>query len=146
MRELINSFKFAFCGILYAIKNERNFRIHLVAIFYVLMVSILVNLSFIEHVVIIFCFAGVISMELLNTAFELICDKDGREYNQIIKYAKDVSAAAVLVYAIAAVLVGLLVYVPKISIIIANLSVFRLCLFVISIPFSLIFIFKGVNK
>ncbi len=146
MKKLFMSFVYALNGIKYAITYERNFRIHITAVFYVTLISFLCELSTFEHIVIIFCFAGVISMELLNTAFERLCDKDGKEFNEMIKLTKDLSAGAVLVYSLASVIIGGIIYVPKLPEILKYMNMPIAIIIAISIPVSALFIFKGVKK
>jgi diacylglycerol kinase len=110
----IKSFGFAINGIRYCFKNEFNFRIHFIATLVVLIVSIILSVSITEWMIIIACITSVLMAELFNTAIENLCNIIESNYHPQIKIIKDVSAAAVLIVAIAAAIIGLLIFIPKI--------------------------------
>lgn len=66
-----------------------------------------------EFIVVILCIAMVMAAEMINTAIEQICDRVTRERDAEIKTIKDISAGAVLITAIAAIVCGLIIFVPK---------------------------------
>ncbi|MCR4594131.1 MAG: diacylglycerol kinase family protein [Clostridiales bacterium] len=110
MVKLFKGFGYAFYGIWTAIKNERNFRIHLVCMAY--MYFFLLRYDFFEvsrtqFAIILVANALVLAGELINTSIEACVDLQGEEHTAYGKIAKDTSAAAVLVFAIFAVLVGI---------------------------------------
>ena len=142
LKKLCKSFRHAFCGIHFCIVNERNFRIHIVAIFYVLILGFLCKISVSEYLILIMCFAQVISGELLNTAIEVLCDKENSGYNVFIKRAKDIAAAAVLVCAIGCILIGLMIFLPKTQTLISSLNLFFIGIIILSAPLNLWFIFR----
>lgn len=146
LKLLCKSFSYAYEGILYCIKNERNFRIHLVVIFYVIFFSVLANISTMQFCILLLCFSQVISSELINTALEILCNKDGTEYNIFIKNAKDVSASGVLVCAISCVIIGLIIFVPKTLEIYQNFSIVSMCIFIIASIINILFVFKKEKK
>lgn len=111
---LLNSFKYAFEGIWSAIKKERNLKIHIVIMFLVIVFGIIFNISKIEWFVCILLFGGVIAFEIVNTAIETTIDLITMEKNPKAKLAKDASAGAVLVMAIISVIIGLMIFMPKI--------------------------------
>lgn len=141
-KSLLKSFKHAFKGISTCLKTERNFRIHITAMFYVIAVSFLAEISSTEYILLIICFSQMMSSELLNTAVEILCDKESNGYNIYIKSAKDIAAAAVLVCAIGCVFIGFIIFLPKIHIIFSNLKLIYAIIILLSIPFSTLFIFK----
>lgn len=143
IKSLVKSFRFAFEGLKYCIKNERNFRIHLVAVFYVLFFSHIAKLSSTEFSIILICFAQVLAGELFNTSIESLGNKDGKEFNLFIKNAKDISASAVLVCAIICVVIGFTIFTPKIHIVLENLTAIYKGILIIMTPINLWFIFKG---
>lgn len=114
MKKLIKSFKYAFEGIFTGIKKEQNMKIHMVIMILVIIFGILFKISKIEWMICIALFGLVISMELINTAIENTVDLITKEKNERAKIAKDVAAGAVLVSAIAAAIIGLMIFVPKI--------------------------------
>lgn len=113
-KNLIDSFKHAFEGIGVAIKSERNLQIHIAIMFLVIIFGIILKISVVEWFVCLLLFGGVISLEMINTAIETTVDLITMERNPKAKLAKDASAGAVLVIAIVSVIIGLIIFVPKI--------------------------------
>lgn len=103
----------AFNGIKMAFKEEPNFRIHVVATIIVIAAGLYFKLSTTEWLAIIIVIGLVLLTELVNTAIENIADFISPERHEKIKTIKDIAAAAVLISAIVALVVGLLVFVPK---------------------------------
>lgn len=112
-KKLINSFKYAFTGIFSAFKTERNLKIHISVMFLVIIFGFLLRITLIEWLICIGLFALVIGGELFNTAIETVVDIAMPKIDERAKKAKDVSASAVLVFAIGAFIIGLLIFVPK---------------------------------
>ena len=112
-KNLIDSFKHAFEGIRVAIKSERNLQIHIAIMFLVIIIGIILKISVVEWFVCLLLFGGVISLQMINTAIETTVDLITME-NSKAKLAKDASAGAVLVMAIVSVIIGLIIFVPKI--------------------------------
>ena len=108
------SLGYAISGIIQCIQKERNIKIHLVFMFLVIICGFLFQLSITEWLVCILLFGLVISLELVNTAIEAIVDLCTQEYHPLAKIAKDTAAGAVLISAIASVVIGLIIFVPKI--------------------------------
>ncbi len=113
---LIRSFGFAFEGISYLIRTQRNVRIELAIGVVVLLVAAWVGVTPIERAVLVLTIAFVLAMEALNTAIELAVTLASPERHPLAKAAKDVSAAMVLIAAIAAVAVGLMVLGPRLGV------------------------------
>lgn len=102
----------SFQGVFWMLKSERNFQLEFLAFLMNVVLIIILKVDRIEAAVIFtVCFA-VLSLEILNTAIEKICDIIQPEYDERIKIIKDISAGAVVLAAIGSVVVGLLVY-PK---------------------------------
>lgn len=108
------SFRYAFSGIYTLIKNEHNARIHLCVTIGVLFSGFFFELSAAEWINLIFAIGLVFSAEAFNSAIEYLSDLVSPEYHPLVKKAKDVAAAAVLLTAIAAALIGLIIFIPKI--------------------------------
>lgn len=108
----LSSFSFAISGILTAIQKERNMRFHLISSLIVLGLSFYFSISKIEWLFILFTIGGMFALELMNTAIERVVDLVTAEYHPLAKQAKDIAAGAVLVYAILAVIVGIIIYLP----------------------------------
>lgn len=113
-KERGNSFKFAFAGIAAFFKQEHNARIHLAATIVVIALAIIFHVSSIEAIALTLAIGFVWSAEIFNTSIEKIMDFISTEKNSKIKFIKDVSAAAVLVAAITALIIGCIVFIPKI--------------------------------
>lgn len=107
-------FAYAFAGIRDTYKTEPNFRFHFFAMIFAVLLGFFLSLSVFEWLWIFLVIALVIGMELMNTALEALSDLVSQQYNPLIKKAKDAAAAAVLVLSIFALLVGFLIFVPKI--------------------------------
>ena len=112
-KKLINSFKYAFEGIISSFKSERNMKIHVFMMLFVIIFGIILKISKIEWYICLILFGIVISAELFNTAIETIVDMIMPNKNEKAKLAKDVSAGAVLVIAISSAIIGLSMFIPK---------------------------------
>ncbi len=108
------SFKFAFEGIKAALKEEPNLRIHFILAFIALTAAFLLDFSAIEWLILAFTISLVLILEFLNTALEALVDLVSPEVKPRAKTAKDVSAAAVFLAAALSVVVGLVLFLPKI--------------------------------
>ena len=113
-KKLINSFKYAIEGFVSSFKTERNMKIHILAMVLVVLLGMYLKLTLIEWCFITFAIALVIGSELFNTAIETIVDMVSPEKNPKAKLAKDISAAAVLAFAIGAAIIGMIIFIPKI--------------------------------
>lgn len=113
-KKLINSFKYAFKGIGSSLKSERNMKIHFAMMVLVIIAGIFLNISIWEWITCFILFGLVISLEMVNTAIEIVVDMVSPEYNLKAGHVKDIAAGAVLVNAIVAFIVGLLIFLPKI--------------------------------
>lgn len=92
------------------LRTERNFQIEVFALIINLFLIVFLQLSQYDAAVILMSCFAVLSAEILNTAIEKICDIIQPEYDERIKFVKDISAGAVLILAISSVFVGVLVY------------------------------------
>jgi diacylglycerol kinase len=107
------SFHFAFKGFKWALQ-ERNFRIHLFISALVTLAGFLLNISPTEWIAVMVCMAIVITLEIINTAIEKTIDLLHPEKHPEAGKIKDLSAAAVLLSALLSVIVGCVVFLPKI--------------------------------
>ena len=112
-KNVITSFKYAFQGVFSAIKTERNLKIHISIMILVIIAGIFLKISKMEWIICIILFGIVISAEMFNTAIEQTVDIAMPEKNEKAKIAKDVSAGAVLIVAIASAIIGLIIFIPK---------------------------------
>lgn len=100
--KFIKSVPHALKGIMSLIKNDNNFRIHLLAVIVVIILGFWIKFSEGEWLVVILTMGGVLSLEAVNTAIETIIDLVSPEYHDLAKKTKDVAAGAVLLFVFAA--------------------------------------------
>jgi diacylglycerol kinase len=110
---IVRSFGFAFEGLATLVRTQPNFRIHLVAACAALLLGIVLKLPLPEMAVIVLTAGVVLVVEALNTCVETLCDLVSPTYHPLVKKCKDVSAAAVLISAVAAVGVAALLFLPR---------------------------------
>ncbi|WP_163581192.1 diacylglycerol kinase family protein [Gracilibacillus saliphilus] len=106
--------RYALNGLKIAILSERNIVIHFIAATIVLIAGVLYSISVIEWAILFLTIGAVISMEMMNTALERALDYLEPEHRPQIGVAKDISAGAVLVTAIVAIIIACLIFAPKI--------------------------------
>ena len=109
------SFTWAFAGIVYAIRTQRNMQLHIAAVAIVLILGLALNLSRLEFVAVIAAISLVLVAEMFNTAIEAAVDAVVTDYHPLIKVAKDVAAGAVLIAVVNAVATAYLVFYSHIS-------------------------------
>ena len=114
LRQRIKSFQYAFRGIADLFQSQPNAKIHLVILILVIAVGIYFQLNLTEWICIIICSGMVLAGEATNTAIEYLTDLVSPDYHPLAGKAKDAAAAAVLLAAISAALVGVLIFLPKI--------------------------------
>lgn len=150
---LLRSFKYAFCGIWTAIKNERNMRIHIVCMIYMYSILGLTDwfvLSRQDWALIFLANAAVVMGELINTAVESVVDLVTSEKKPLAKVAKDTAAGAVLVGAVFAVCVGISVLGQKEAFIkmfeYFSSHIAMLVIFIISFAAACVFMLCGFGR
>ena len=111
IRKLRQSFHYAACGLRACMKTERNFRIHMTAAVYVACAAAMAGLDAVRCAVLCVCFALMMGAELMNTAIERLCDRQATGYDNLVREAKDIAAAAVFLCALFCVVVGVLFFV-----------------------------------
>ena len=116
--ERLKSFRHAFRGLAQLVKREHNFRIHLVVTILVIAAGILLHISTAEWLIISISIGIVLVAEGLNSAVEQLCDIVSPVEDQRIKNIKDILAAAVLISAVIAVIIGLIIFLPDILVLI----------------------------
>ncbi|MDP3955321.1 MAG: diacylglycerol kinase family protein [bacterium] len=111
----ILSFRYAFVGVINALKEEPNLKFHFLAALLIIIISVLLNISREDWMIIIFLIGFVISVELTNTAIEAVVDAFTDKEHPGAKLAKDIAAGAVLIAAITSVILGILIFLPYLS-------------------------------
>ena len=114
LQNRIKSFGYAFNGLKILFIEEHNARIHLIAGVLVLIVGIYLNISKLEWIAVTLAIGLVITVEIINSVIENMADFVSPEWHNMIKKIKDLSAAGVLVSSITALIIGLIVFLPKI--------------------------------
>ncbi len=114
-RDLVASLEFATTGLFTAFKEERNMRKHLVSAILVIIAGLIFQVSMTEWLFLLLSVCLVIAFEIVNSAIENVVDlASGYHFSMLAKNAKDMAAGAVLFVSGFAVLVGLMIFVPKI--------------------------------
>ncbi|WMJ23408.1 diacylglycerol kinase family protein [Paludicola sp. MB14-C6] len=148
-KELARSFVFAFKGIAYCVKNERNMRIHLCMAVFVTLFSYLFGVSYIEYLILIICIAIVITGEMVNTAIETLTNLESPSYHYLAKIAKDVAAGAVFIAASVSVVVGIVIFFKPQQLWNTLLLIFtnplNVIILIILLILSFLFIFNGTQ-
>ena len=112
------SLNYAYSGIIYCLKNSRNFRIQIICSVITIFFGLLLKLNSIESIVILATIFSVLILEILNTSIESLVDLVvGKKYSKLAKICKDCSAASVLIASINSIFVAAYVFFPKIKMI-----------------------------
>lgn len=112
VKKRIQSFQYAFAGWWYVLRTQPNAWIHAVVTAVVVMLGIWLDISRLEWLILLLTFMAVWMAEFMNTAIEAVVDVASPDFHPKAKIAKDVAAAAVLVGALGAVIIGLLILGP----------------------------------
>jgi len=110
----LNSFKYAFKGLRAVLSSERNARIHLAFATLAVALGLYFHIESGHWLLVILAISLVFFAEITNTAIEKTLDLLATENNQIVRIVKDMTAAGVLVCAIAALAIGVAIFAPKI--------------------------------
>ncbi len=113
LKRIKNSFKYAFSGLIDTYRTEQSVWIYIPVALLVILMGFLLKISNYEWMVVVLILGIILSLELVNTALEAVVDLVTKEYKPLAKKAKDTVSAAVLVFAIASVIVGLIIFLPK---------------------------------
>ena len=114
-KQRLRSFKFAFRGICTLIKETPNAQIHLVLAATALILGFMLKISTAEWMAIIIVSGAVLAFEAVNSSIEMLADFVSPTRSHRIKKVKDLAAAAVLLISMAALIVGIIIFAPKIT-------------------------------
>lgn len=114
MLYFLRSLRFAINGIYHFFRRERNGQIQGVIALLVIVAGLFFGITHTEWLALLLCTGLVISLEMLNSAIERICNMYTTEFHPAIKIIKDVAAAAVLWSALISFVVGLIIFIPHI--------------------------------
>ncbi|HZT44640.1 MAG TPA: diacylglycerol kinase, partial [Gaiellaceae bacterium] len=112
---VLDSFNFAFEGIIHVLRTQRNMRIHFAVAVVVLVAALIVNVTKLELIALLISITFVLIAEMINTAIEGAIDIATTSFDPMAKLAKDIAAGAVLIAAVNAVLVGYIVFSGKVA-------------------------------
>lgn len=112
---MIRSFGYAAEGLLVMLRTQPNFVVHICAAVLALALGAVVGLTPAEFGLIIGIIVLVLTVECINTALESLCDLASPGFHPLVKRAKDISAAAVLIGALGAVAIAMVVYIPHLA-------------------------------
>lgn len=111
---LIDSFRFAINGIIDAYKKEQTFYIVSIISIIVIICGFIFKISSFEWIIIVLLIGIILSLELVNTSIEATIDLITPKYHPLAKLAKDTVAGAVLISSIVSIILGLIIFLPKI--------------------------------
>jgi len=114
MKNIFNSFKYALEGVIYTFKNEINFVIQFSIFIIIIGAGIIFKITRIEWIVILLLSTFVLSLELINTAFEVLVDLTIEDYHDLAKKSKDIAAGSVFIMSLFSALIGILIFYPYI--------------------------------
>jgi len=112
-RSLLESFKHAIAGFQEAFTKEKNIRIQLLFGLVAIILGIGLGITLVEWAVLLLVISMVITSELFNTALERTLDLIDSNPNGTVKIAKDVAAGAVIFTAVIALIIGLIIFIPR---------------------------------
>ncbi|OGK17002.1 hypothetical protein A2690_02420 [Candidatus Roizmanbacteria bacterium RIFCSPHIGHO2_01_FULL_39_12b] len=115
IKQYASSFVFAYEGLRWAFMHHANYRIHALLSVAALVASVMLQISNVEWLFIIITITLGFVIESINTAVEVTCDAIDQNWREDIKIAKDVSAAAMLIYSIGAVVIAIIIFIPKLG-------------------------------
>ena len=101
-------------GISYVTKSEKNFKREIALGIIALILSYILKIDKIEFIIVLTIICLVLTTEIINTAIERAVDLVTKEYHELARIAKDVSAGSVLVTSIFALIIGIIIFIPKI--------------------------------
>ena len=114
IKKHVFSLKNALAGISWIYKTQANFKIQLILSVFAIVNAILLQISYLEFLIILTLICVGLAIETLNTAIEEAIDAIHKNWSEEIKIAKDVSAAAMLIFSIGAFIIACIIFIPKI--------------------------------
>lgn len=107
-------------GIEYTTSHEKNFKIEIFLAIIVIIVAFVLNVSLIEWTILVFVIGAVLSLEMINTSMERCVDLVTKDYKELAKIAKDAAAGAVLIMSLFSIIIGIIIFLPKIILILGG--------------------------
>ena len=112
LKKQLRSFGYAWKGIQSCVGKEQNLSFHLIAAMAVIIAGIVLGITRTEWIMVVMCIGTVIAAELFNTAIEKLVDLVSPERHPVAGRVKDIAAGAVLICAVAAAIIGLIIFIP----------------------------------
>lgn len=112
LKKQLRSFGYAWKGIQSCVGKEQNLSFHLIAAMEVIIAGIVLGITRTEWIMVVMCIGTVIAAELFNTAIEKLVDLVSPERHPVAGQVKDIAAGAVLICAVAAAIIGLIIFIP----------------------------------
>lgn len=113
LRRFFKSFGYSIDGLKYAYKYEQSMFVHITMLCFVIIFGLILRISLMEWIICIILCGLVIATELINTSIEAVVDLTCPKIHPLAKIAKDTASAAVFVFALTALIVGLIIFAPK---------------------------------
>lgn len=110
---MVNSFRYAINGIKDALKSEPNLRFHFLTSVVVVILAFYLKFNLTELSILVLTIFFVISLELINTIVEKLVDMNSKTITEEARIIKDISAGVVLLGAVASLIIGALLFLPK---------------------------------
>ncbi len=114
--KLYGGFRYAFAGILTGIRQEQNMKIHCLMTVFVIIAGAVFRISKTEWCICLLLCGLIMALELVNTSVEAVVDLVTEEHRPLAKIAKDTAAGAVLIAAVAAAVIGCIIFLPKVAV------------------------------
>ena len=114
MHGFLKGFVYAYNGLVVFFRHERNGRIQLAIAIVVVLLGAGLDITNTEWIAMLICIAAVLSLEMMNSAIEKICNLVHPTYHPSIKTIKDMAAAAVLFASVVSTIIGAIIFLPKI--------------------------------
>lgn len=113
MNYFLKGFIYAYNGLVIFFRNERNGRIQLFIAVFVVLAGLILSVSLWEWIILLICIASVISLEMINSAIEKVCNLIQPQYHPAVKVIKDIAAGAVLWCSLISGVIGIIIFLPK---------------------------------
>ena len=113
IKDVFNKFKYSFAGMAHCFKNETSFIFETIAMVLIILFGIIFKISFMEWIFSVLSMLLIMEVEFLNTAIEATVDMVTKEYHPLAKIAKDCGSAATCMATFMALIVNLIIFVPR---------------------------------
>ena len=101
-------------GLKYAYKNEQSMTVHIIITILVIIFGVIFKINSLEWIAVVFCIGIMMCLELVNTSIEAVVDLVTEKYNEKAKVAKDVAAAVSVMFSFTSIIIGLIIFIPKV--------------------------------